>query len=334
MAYQDMIGEIKGSVPKLPPKYAGTLVNRARADVYRKNLWSFLTFEANWTTPNIINAGTVTTVQGQNTITFDAAASSAIAAAAFLIPASPITARQFRIGVGTIYNIWGLNATNPNAIVLTLDRIYQEPSKSGSAYMIFQCYYPAPVKDWRAWITIRDMLNFNDLVTTKTKAHGDIFDPQRTLYYIPTHVWPYQTDQNPASPTFGYQLFEMWSHPLYQLTYQLWGVRKGLPLIAPTDSLPHQIGEDVVMEKAKQHAYEWCEANKRDARSMGSDYRFLIGETKSEYDRLFREYRLQDRELVDNYATRIRRGWSYRFLAGWYTSLAGVASPGLPYGYM
>jgi hypothetical protein len=329
MSFASMTGEIKGCVPKLPPKFAATLVNRARADVYRKNLWSFLLFESNWTTPNMINAGTVAVTQGQNTITFDAAGSAALIAALFQ-PPSPLTQRQFRVGIGTVYNIWAVNVSTPSAVVLTLDRNYQEVSGTGLAYMIYQCYYPAPVKDWWCWLSIRDILNFNDLIYHETRAYGDFRDPQRTLFYIPTHVWPYTVDLNPASATNGYQLFELWSPPLYQLTYQLWGVRKGLPLVQPTDSLPMQVGEDCVLELAKNKAYEWAEANKRDARVIGSDFRFLMGKTQVEYDRLFREYRLQDRALVDNFATRIRRGWNWQFLAGWYSSLAGRASPGLP----
>lgn len=324
-----MSAEVKGSVPKIAPKFAGTLVNRAWRDVRRQSLWSFNLFESNWTTPNLINAGTVTTTQGQKTITFDSSASSAVASAAFAGP-TPMLQRQFRIGIGTIYNMWALNAANPNAIVITLDRPYQEASGTGQAYAIFQCYYPAPVQDWFQWLGIRDMLNFNYLNVTKTRSYFDQKDPQRTLFYIPTHVAPYTLDLNPASPTYQYQTFEMWSTPQYQLTYQLWGVRKGVPLVAPTDTLPPQIGEDVVMELAKQKAYEWAEANKRDARAMGSDFRFLIGECKEEYQRLFREYRRQDRALVDNYITKIRRGWSWPLLNGWFSSVAGYASPGLP----
>lgn len=320
--------ELSGQVPKLPPDFAGTLINRARQDAYRQNLWSFLLFESNWTTPNVVNAGTVTVIQGQKTITFNAAASVAIAAANGF--PSLIIQRQFRVGIGTIYNIWGYDASNPNAIVLTLDRMYQEASGSAIAYAIFQAYYAAPVQDWWQWLSIRDMLNFNDLLTTKNRDYGDKIDPQRTLFYIPTHVWPYTIDLNPASPTYQYQLFEMWSTPQYQLTYQLWGVRKGLAFINQTDSLPPQLGEDCVIEMGKVKAYEWAEANKVDSREMGSDFRFLIGGAKKEYDRLFREYRRQDRALVDNFLTQVRRGWGWGLLNGWYTSMAGQASPGLP----
>src|ERR1700732_3189148 len=159
-----MASELTGAVVKLPFDYAKKLVNRAWADVRRNSLWSFNMAEGNWTSPGLVNAGTVTVTQGLNTVVFSAAATTAINAVA-LGPPSLITQRQFRIGTGTIYNIWATDGGSPN-VTLTLDRTYQEPSAAGSSYSIFQCYYAAPVQDWRAWLAIRDMVNFNWLITT------------------------------------------------------------------------------------------------------------------------------------------------------------------------
>ena len=332
MSFLTMRSEATGIVPKVPTDFAGTLVNRAWRDVRRQNLWSFLLFEANWTSPAIITSGSVTTVQGNNTVQFNAAAQTALnalpsPATAGGVP-SAITQRQFRVGVGTIYNIWAYNSTTG---VATLDRAYQEISGSSQSYLVFQCYYAAPMKDFWQWISIRDMTNWNDLVTTKQRTDLDLWDPQRTVYYIPTHVVPYQVDMNPASPTYTWPMFEMWGVPQYQLTYQLYGLRKGVDLVSPGDVLPPQIGEDVVMEMTKRHIYEWAEANKTDERSTGSDYRFLMGAAEQEYKRLFAEYRRQDRAMVDNFRTKLRRSWSYPNLMGWYSSIAGQASPGAPW---
>jgi len=333
MAFVDMYSELTGSVPKLSTDYAKTLVNRARADAFRQNLWSFLLFESNWTSPSLITGGTVSTTQGLNTIVFDATASAAIVAifTGGNVP-SPVTQRQFRIGVGTIYNIWSQSVDPISSIVtLTLDRNYQELNGSGQEYVIFQCYYQAPMMDFWQWIRIRDMVNWNDLVTTKQRTEIDMWDPQRTVYYIPTHVVPYQQNQNPDSDVYGIPLFEMWGVPNYVLTYQLYGLRKGTPLVNPGDTLPPQIGEDCVMALARKYAYEWAEANKQDSRSMGSDFRFLIGEAHEDYKRLFREYRRQDRAMIDNFRTKLERQWAYPNLFGWYSSVGGVAAPGAPW---
>jgi hypothetical protein len=243
MSFQSMASELTGVVPKLSYDYAKTLVNRSWRDVRRKNLWSFLLFESNWTSPALINSGAVAVTQGQNTVTFNATASAAITAAA-LQPPSQIIQRQFRVGIGTIYNIWAIDTTVPTAVVLTLDRNYQEPTNASTPYTILQCYYASLVPDFWTWISVRDIVNFNDLITTVKRAQFDLWDPQRTLWYIPTHVAPYELDLNPASSTYQYQLFELWGQPQYVLTYQLYLLRKGQDLVNPNDTLPPQIGED------------------------------------------------------------------------------------------
>lgn len=334
MAFVNMYSELVGCVPKLPEPYAKTLINRAWRDVRRQNLWSFLLFEANWTTPSLITGGTVTTTQGANTVVFDSTASPLIAAFALTNPfPTPITQRQFRIGVGTVYNIWSFAETT-GIVTLTLDRPYAEASVAESAYTIYQSYYPSPMKDFWQWIRIRDMVNWNDLITTKQRTEIDMWDPQRTMYFIPTHVVPYQVDQNPASPTYTWLLHELWGVPQYALTYQLYGLRKGSDLVNNSDMLPPQIGEDCVMGLARAYAYEWAEANWQsvmpNARSK-PDFRFLIADAKSDYSRLFREYRRQDRATIDNFRTKLERQWAFPNLYGWFSSIAGVAGPGAPW---
>jgi hypothetical protein len=320
-----MWNEVLGCVPKLPVDFAQTLVNRAWADIRRKHLWSFLLFDANWTSPAIINAGSAAVTQGSPSVTFNTAAQAAITASGS-VP-SAITARQFRVGAGTIYNIW---AYNSGTGVATIDRAYQEPSAAAATYSIYQVYYPAPMQDFLTFMTVRDMTNWNDLVLTRSRAWADERDPQRTIYYIPTHTWFYTADQNPASSTYTWPLFELWGSPQQVLTWQLYGLRKGTALVNPADTLPPAVGEDCVIELSKSKAYEWAEANKGQYPEMqGPDYRFLMGRSAKEYDRLFREYRKQDRETVDNW--RVTRRLSYSTLSmtyGTYNSIAGVASPG------
>jgi hypothetical protein len=332
MAYANLWNELIGLVPKMPPDYAGTLINRAYRDIRRQNLWSFLVFESNWTSPPVINGGTAAVNQGSPTVVFNATASPLILAQAFG-PPTPVTQRQFRVGIGTIYNIWKYSADGFGVVTLTLDRNYQEPTAAAAAYSIFQCYYPAPVQDFWQWggggaTGVRDMVNFNDLITTKTRGYFDSVDPQRTLYYIPTHVAPYQVDQNPASPTKGWQLFEMWSQPQYTLTYQLFGLRKGLPLVLPTDTLPTEIGEDVVIALATKYAWMWAEGNWQRAWGQKPNFLALQREAAADYKRLFAEYRRQDRATVDNFKTRMVRSNAWPNVDGWYSSIAGYASPG------
>lgn len=328
MAFVDLWNEVTGVVPKMPTDYAKKVVNRAWKDVRRQNLWSFLLFESNWTSPSFVNAGTCTVTQGSDLVVFNGTAAAAITGIGF-VP-SPVTARQFRIGIGTIYNIWAWDGVN----TITLDRNYQEASSAGGSYQIYQVYYPAPMIDWKGWSAITDMLNFNPLRFTRRRSDLNLLDPQRTLYYIPTDVVYYQNDMNPASATYGFPLFELWGPPSYVLTYQLYGSRKGADFTSNTDTLPNAIGEDVVMAKARYYAYEWAEANRGDAPRTQASFTVLMNEANKEYKSLFRQYRQEDRNAVDNWFRRFRRSgaWgNWPNSQGYYSSIGGVANPGSPW---
>lgn len=328
-----MASELTGVIPKLPFAYAKTLINRSYREIRRQNLWSFQLFEANWVSPAIINAGEVATVTGANTVTFDAMASAAITAVAMYSTfPTPLLQRQFRVGISTIYNIWAYAADDITGIVtLTLDRPYTDVSGT-SPYSIGQNYYPAPYEDFLTWINIRDITNFNDLVLTSNRKDIDLKDPQRTIFYLPTYCVYYQQDQNPASATYRYPLFELWGVPSYVLPYQLYGIRKGADLADDTDLLPPALGEDCVMAKARYYAYEWAEGNKGDMpRNAGSDFRFLMGAADAEFKSLWKQYRRQDRETVDNwYEIRRNRSWLAN-IDGYYSSIGNTANAGAPW---
>jgi hypothetical protein len=340
VSWGSMAFELIGVAPQLPFDYAKTLVQRARADTYRKSLWSFQLFEANWTSPSLINVGTVATVQGQNTVQFDATAQAALNAVGLTTIPVPVAQRQFRIATGTIYNFYAYNQATG---IATLDRSYAEAGGSGAAYQVYQLYYPAPMKDFKAWIDVVDMVNYNPMILNKTREYADQRDPQRTMYFIPTHVLPYQLDQNPASPTYQNLMFELWSGPLYPWTYQLYGLRDGAAFVNNSDTLPPQIGEDCVMALAKSYAYQWCEANWQSGGAWGKtkpNYLALMQTLVNnnpkrggpgEYNRLFVEYRQRDRAAVSNFNTRMRRSWTWPNSQGFYDALSGYASPGAPW---
>ncbi len=333
MAFVNMYSELTGVIPKLPTDYAKTLIKRAWDDVCRQNLWSYQLFESNWVSPAIENAGTVTTTQGLNTVVFDATASTAIAALHSLpgpFP-TPLLQRQFRVGISTIYNIWGYSIL-AGIVTLTLDRAYTDASGAGQPYMIFQCYYPAPFLDFRTWINVRDIVNFNDLNLMRTRKQIDLMDPQRSISYIPTDCVFYQQNQNPASPTYGVSLFELWGQPQYVLTYQTYGIRKGTPLVNDGDTLPFAVGEDCVTALGRKYAYEWAEGNKGDMpRNQGSDFKFLAGEAMNDYKRLFRNYRMLDRDNVDNWFGILRHRGVLSITDGYYNAIGNTANPGAPY---
>lgn len=342
MAFQDMFLRLNGSIPKIPIDYCKILVNDAWMDVQRRNLWSWLLFEDRWSTPAIINQGVCQPSYMSNMVIADTTAAPLINAQV-MGPPTPLIQRQFRVGIGGIYNIvnWQYNMPSAGKGILTLDQPYAEGTGGAGAppgnpsmgqYTIFQCYYPAPVKDFKGWVSVRDMFNFINLFTNKTRAQIDASDPQRTWYYFPTDVVPFALCNNPQSPWYQYQLFELWGAPQYELAYQLYGMRKGTPLVNDTDTLPPQIGEDCVSALARMYGYEWAEANQGDTpRNQGPDWKYLMGAARKEYEDLFRAYRRDDRSTVNTWFM-IRRISLYGKFFAYYNSIGGTSYPGVAMG--
>jgi hypothetical protein len=316
--------ELIGMVPKLPVPLAKILINRAWKDVRRQNLWSFQLYEGGWITPPLINTGTVTVTQGTNTVTADATAAVAITAG--VTAYSTIPQRQFRVAGGVVYNI--VSWVSPT---LTLDRIYGEGSQVGASYQVLQVYYAPPHQDHLMFVSVRNMANFINLFLDKTRSQIDAMDPQRTWYYFPTDVVFYQMDPIPTSTTYRYPLYELWGVPQSTYNYNLYGVRKGVDLSANTDELPPVIGEDCVVELAKYYAYQWAEARKDTLNKGGPDFKYLMGGAMAEHKRLMKDYRRQDRETVNQWLV-TRRVSLYGRVYAYYSSLSGMATPGLGWG--
>lgn len=325
-----MVAELRGSVPKLPFAFSRTLINRAWRVIRQSNLWSFNLFESSLITPPLLNSGTVTTIQGVSSITFDPTiAVPAIAAWQAANPYVFLTQCQFRVGVGGIYNIIAYNSVTG---IATLDRIFADPGGAGQSYFIYQVYYTPPMSDFLTWMSVRNPVMYLDLELSVTRAEIDSRDPQRSWYQFPTHVVSFGTDQRGAgtptpSATLGWPLFELWGQPVTPFTYQCYGLRKGTPLVNPTDTLPFSIGEDLVMARARAYAYEWAEANKSmEPRAIGPDFKFLIGKTMDEYKTLLTLYRKQDRELTNNWFSSRNPGLASR-VYGYFNTISSVAGP-------
>jgi len=155
---------------------------------------------------------------------------------------------------------------------------------------------------------------------------------------------PFIKDLNPASPTYQFQLFELWAQPTFELTYQLYGTRRGPAFVKESDTLPPQLGEDCIMALAKYMAYQWCEANWQSGGAWGKakpNYLALMNGLVNnnpkrggpgEYNRLFVEYRMEDKDAVNNFISTMRRYRTFPNPDGYYSSLANnTASPGAPW---
>lgn len=319
-----MFSEVRGSVPKLSILAAKKFVNRAWKEVRDKNMWSFLLDEASWLSPTQVNTGTVNVARGSNSITFSAAAITAINASN--ASWSLITQRQFRIAQGGIYNIVAYDSVTG---IATLDRIYGEQTNTTAQYLLLQCYYSAPALDFLRFLSVRDQNNVVDLYLDRYNREAlDKIDPQRMQYGVSYDVVPYRTDKRSGSATLNYKMFELWPLPNILNNWQILYQRTGVDLVAASDTLPQEIQEQTVLQRAKYYAYEWAEANKGQFPELkGADWRFLMGGAEKRFIDLWREDRRKDREAVDQWFF-VRRGKSGNRYSALYYSLAGVANPG------
>jgi hypothetical protein len=333
-----MMAELRGSVPKLPYAFTKTLVNRAWRNIREGYLWSFQIAEWAWITPPPLTTGAATFTQGLSTVTFDATAQAAITAWQAANPYALLTTQQFRGGnVAGLSGIYNIIAYDSGTGIATLDRIYADPSGTAASYTIFQCYYVPPMDDFYALLSVRNMQMFLDLQLDKTRSWIDARDPQRSWYQFPTHVVPFGADQRGVgtttpSATLGRTMFELWGIPVTPFTYDVYALRRGTDLAKPTDALPFNIGEDMVIALAKYYAYEWAEANKdMEPRNNGPDYRFLMGQTMAWYRKLRTQYQIADKEAVDNFF-HVREADVAAMAYGYYNTVAGVSGPYTQYG--
>lgn len=318
MSLATMIAELRGCVPKYSAGLARTHIQNAWSDIRNMTGWSFQLFSGGFGTPGLTNAGSVTVTYGSDQVVGDAAASTAWLAAS--IPNSLLTQQQFRVNVGTIYNIIAFDGTS----TLTLDRPYYDKSTGANqGYSIYQPYIPAPYEDFLTWESVVDINNAIDLCANgakKFRDYADNFDPQRQIFSNPgsliAHGKDYRGAGTPnASATLGWQVWELYPQPQAQFAYQTWGTRKGADLVNLSDTLPQPITEHLVKALARVKAYEWAEANKdpRNPRGAGADFRFLMGGVAKEAAAQIKELRSQDRDAVDMFYSVMSRVKGYGY---------------------
>ncbi len=191
---------------------------------------------------------------------------------------------------GPIYNI--LTYDNVTGIA-TLDRIYTEATSTAATYMVYQCYYDAPVSDFLRFVTVRDPNNGWWLKLRKTMGELNKRDPWRGSQGNPP-LWlvPYKSD-----PTTGVQTFEAWPQPTSQGVLQCLVQRTGGDFVADTDALPPQVSEEALMCLARKLSFEWAMANVgRFPELKGVGWQFLITEAQATYEALILTDRVKDEE--------------------------------------
>jgi hypothetical protein len=332
VALIDMTSELTELVPGMSRVRAKRLINRSWKIVQDSCLWSFQLSQGGFSTPEITTAGTFTCVLGQSTVVGDATASAAwIALPLYWAP----TLQQIRAQGFSIYSIIAMDTSNPNAVVLTLDRPFVDPLPffSGVGYQMFQAYIPAPPR-FKRWLTIADMFNCWALDLWTSRRTIDLTDPARLYTSNPSMALGLGQDNRGAgtpnqSATFGQQLYELYPNPQTEISYQTYFVAEAPYLEKNSDTLPSPIDENVVIQKALTWAYRDAEGRKDVMAAKGSGGNFLALKKESEADFLARlkTLRLMDRDAVDSYMVNMKAATSgYRM--PYYNPLSRTANMG------
>lgn len=193
--------------------------------------------------------------------------------------------------------------------VLTLDRPWMEPAQVNSGYMAYQAYFAAPA-GLKKWLAIRDTTNNQPMDWwTYTQVDLSEIDPQRTDFSQPEYVVPYGPDTRQGSATFGQFLYELWQGPITQLPYT-WQCEAMWPaLVAPSDTVPYPLTEELLKFRTYEVISLWKEGQKGDEmeRGSGANWQFLAKAYREEYESRLKKISLVDRQLCDLYFTRMRR---------------------------
>ncbi len=307
----DMTSELTDLVPAMSRIRARRLINRSWKIIQDSSMWSFQLIQGGFSTPNISTAGSITCALNSTLIVGDAAASAQWLALPFYW--SP-TKQQIRAQGYSVYSVIAMDATNPNAVVLTIDRPFVDPLPfySGVGYQMYGAYIPAP-KGFKRWLTVADMFDQWTMDIWTSRRTTDLLDPARQIALNPYAMMPLGADRRGAgtinaSATLGQQLYELWPYPTTEIAYQWWAVVEWPYLVNNSDTLPPIIDEEVVVEKALTWAYRDAESRKdvMAAKGSGGNYLQLSRDTNTNFLARLKTLRLLDRDAVDAYEIDMR----------------------------
>lgn len=320
MALLNLVGELTGMLPGLPPQLARTYLNRGLTDIYDERLWSFLVTDGLVVCPTQITTGTAAIVQYTNTVTLDAAASAAVTPqlAGGAIPG--IANLSIRFGAtspaaGQVYNIINADAAVPAAIVLTLNRVVAEADNTAIGYQLYRPYVIPPSTDFLGWESWDDMQNAVAMTKANgrlsyTSAYFDARDPQRLAqglaYFVGSYAGVHVTnavtgqlgpvDTAPAGTT----VYELWPHPTSGQQFYVRFHRRGQALVQPGESQPVGISDALILAKTLYaHAYPFAMANVANFPTFkGVSWATLIAAKRAEYKDLLLEAKRTDDETA------------------------------------
>ena len=329
MALIDLTSELTEIVPSMSRIRAKKLINRAWRFVEDSCLWSFQLGIGGFSTPQMTTAGTFSCSIGSSQVTGDTSA-SAVWAALPMYWQPPF--QQIRAQGYSIYSIIAADYTNPNAVVLTLDRPFVDPLPffTGVAYQMFQAYIPCPV-GFKRWLSVVDEFDTWAMDIWSSRRSEDLEDPTRLVQSNPYRMLPLGVDQRgkgtaTPSATLGQMMYELWPTPQSEISYQTYYAAYYGPLVKNSDTLPAPIDEETVLEKALAFAYRDAEARKdvMAAKGSGANYLALKREVEDDFLKRRKTLRLLDRDAVDSYMVSMKKAVG---VTPFYNSITGTSVP-------
>lgn len=300
MSFLSMATSLQGDVPGVARKQAEKAIQRAIGKIYDDRSWSFQNAQAGWLPGKVLlNSGTFTVSPYSNVVIADAVATAAIAT---LTGRPFITELQYRDPNRFFYSIVAYDTTtNAPFGTITLDRPWMEPTSGpGQPYMIYQCLFPAPVKDFRGFQAVINTTNATRLnFWSKSQLDLALDDPQRLVFADPGYVVSYGTDTRANTATPGWQLFELWPHGLSIEPITLEFERRGPELVLPTDKVIYPLTEELVLWRAKEELFDFAEASKgKDmARGQGANFQYLSQKAHLQYEEVLSKVTAVDANL-------------------------------------
>lgn len=279
-----------GTIPKISQLHVQQLVQRSWSRIRDFRLWSFqFISDAQIFVPQAITAGAVTLTFNSTQVTVNAAAATAINAAALGPP--PVAGvvgvgRQLRVGAsnglssptGPNYNISAWDGVN----TLTLEKAYGETSIANTPYQIIKAYYQAPAFPFTSGINANQTpdANFIRFTSIINRYEGYSFRGKNLNWSqeMINAIDPQRGGQGDAyiqanygrTPGTGVPVFELYPNPVNFTTYNACYITRWPNLSVSQDlpQMPYELA-DCVIARAKILAAQWALANVSTVKELG-----------------------------------------------------------------
>jgi hypothetical protein len=259
--FKELYRELEGNFPGSNEFLAQFWLNRAWSDIRNSRQWSFLRDEGIYFTPASISTGTFSVTVASATVTASASARTALNNLSNPV----ITKRQIRFNSGPIYGIASLDASFASNGLMTLDRLYREPTNSSITYQVYRCYFGPPENSIGTEAT--DFLRFNSIYQPSVPRYFkpgiikslewlNMTDPNRTqVGQYPCYMVPRKYDSS------NQPVFEMWPHYITAEPFIISYQKRGVDLSTDSETLPSIIPDNLILERANFYGCGWAAKN-------------------------------------------------------------------------